>query len=103
MSLGNHNYRKGRAREYRVKKKLLGSGALWVVRSYGSHGLFDLTAVFPDHVELIQVKKDRIPKEEMQRLEEFASRIVAPNVHVLLYIRNGFVRLGRNEAPPLPR
>ncbi len=74
------NYRRGRAREYRVKQKLLRGGAIWVVRSYGSHGLFDLTAVFPTHVKLIQVKKNYINPRELGELREFARAIRAPNI-----------------------
>ena len=73
----NHNYRKGRAREYGAIRRLKKSGALWVVRSYGSHGIFDITAVFSTHVLLIQVKKDRIGKDEMERLRNFASNLYA--------------------------
>ncbi|MEM3857511.1 MAG: hypothetical protein QXI37_03280, partial [Thermoprotei archaeon] len=65
------NYVLGRAREYRVKRKLLDMGALWVVRSYGSHGLFDLTAVFPGETWLVQVKKDYIHPEELAGLRVF--------------------------------
>ena len=71
----NHNYRKGRAREYGAIRRLKNRGALWVVRSYGSHGLFDITAVFQTHTLLIQVKKDRIGKEEMGRLKKFAANL----------------------------
>ncbi|MGC9209631.1 MAG: hypothetical protein ACP5GH_07345 [Nitrososphaeria archaeon] len=39
--------------------------ALEVQRSYGSHTLFDIRAVFPNRV-LIQVKKDRIGKDELR-------------------------------------
>ena len=72
---GNRNYIKGRAREYGAIRRLRDSGALWVVRSYGSHGLFDITAVFQTHTLLIQVKKDRIGKEEMERLKKFAANL----------------------------
>ena len=84
------NYTKGRAREYRVKKKLLEEGALWVVRSYGSHGLFDLTAVFPNCVRLIQVKKDYIHPKEKKALEEFARRLRAKNISVEVWFTQPF-------------
>ena len=38
------NYRKGRSYEYRIKKKLEKEGWL-VIRSAGSHSLFDLIAI----------------------------------------------------------
>ena len=89
------NYTRGRAREYRVKKKLFGEGALWVVRSYGSHGLFDLTAVFPDHVRLIQVKKDYIHPKERKALEEFAGRVEAENISVEVWFTQPRLRVLR--------
>ena len=89
------NYTKGRAREYRVKKKLHEEGALWVVRSYGSHGLFDLTAVFPDHVRLIQVKKDYIHPKERKALEEFAGRVEAGNIWVEVWFTSPKLRVLR--------
>ena len=39
----NKNYQRGRAKEYRVKKKLEDAG-LYVVRTAGSHGVCDLVA-----------------------------------------------------------
>ena len=89
------NYTRGRAREYRVKKKLFGEGALWVVRSYGSHGLFDLTAVFPDHVRLIQVKKKYIHPKEKKALEEFAGRVEAENISVEVWFTSPKLRVLR--------
>jgi hypothetical protein len=79
------NYRLGRAREYRVKKKLYKLGALYVVRSFASKGLFDLTAVFPDHVRLIQVKKSYLSSKERSLLQEFAKKIKRSNIRVELW------------------
>jgi Holliday junction resolvase len=76
------NYVRGRAREYRVKKMLLDTGAIYVVRSYGSHSMFDLTAVFPNQVKLIQVKKDRISKEEKESLVRFSKKVRNPMISV---------------------
>ena len=89
------NYTRGRAREYRVKKKLLEEGALWVVRSYGSHGLFDLTAVFPHCVRLIQVKKDYIHPKERKALEGFAGRVEAGNIWVEVWFTSPKLRVLR--------
>ncbi|MEM3670653.1 MAG: hypothetical protein QW767_02795 [Thermoprotei archaeon] len=86
--VGNRNYVRGRAREYGVKRKLLAMGALWVVRSYASKGLFDLTAVFPDHVRLIQVKKSYINPREKAQLEDFAMKVTHPSIFVELWISN---------------
>ena len=75
-------------------------GALYVQRSYGSHGVFDLIAVFPDHVRLIQVKRTYIPKWEMKRLKDFAQKMRNPNCHVELwsYPRRRLV-IDRLDAP----
>ena len=93
------NYTKGRAREYRVKKKLLEEGALWVVRSYGSHGLFDLTAVFPNCVRLIQVKKDYLHPKEKKALEEFARRLRAKNISVEVWFTQPKLKVLTLTAP----
>lgn len=99
---GNRNYIRGRAREYVVKHKLIQMGAIWVVRSYASKGMFDLTAVFPDHVRLIQVKKDRISSKERTGLEEFARRISSPGIYVELWVsknrRYTITRLGSTPS-----
>lgn len=87
------NYVRGRAREYRVKYKLLKMGALWVWRSYGSHGPFDLIAVFPHEVWLVQVKKEYISPKELERLLKLVQQIGAKNIKPKLYIRNRWVDL----------
>ena len=60
-------------------------GALYVQRSYGSHGVFDLVAVFRREIRLIQVKRDYIPKWELKRLKDFARQVAAPNIFVELW------------------
>ncbi len=55
------------------------------MRSYASKGLFDLTAVFPDRVSLIQVKKSYISTEERHELEEFAKRLKSKFISVELW------------------
>jgi len=92
------NYTRGRAREYRIKKKLLREGALWVVRSYGSHGLFDLTAVFPDCVRLIQVKKKYINPKEKKALADFAGKVKAGNISVEVWFTQPKLRVLRLGA-----
>ena len=53
----NKNYIKGRQAEYRLMKTLRDSGAI-VMRSSGSHGLFDVIAIFPNAnlIQMYQVK-----------------------------------------------
>ena len=48
--------RLGRAAELDAEQELREDGALLVVRPQGSKGLFDLVAVYPTFVRLIQVK-----------------------------------------------
>lgn len=61
------NYERGRAAEYKVVKRLREQGALIAQRSAGSHSPVDIWAVFPDHMLLVQVKKDDSP----HRLDDF--------------------------------
>lgn len=81
----NRSYIRGRGREYRVIYRLRRMGALWTVRSYGSHGIFDVTAVFPDRVLLIQVKGKKIGREELEGLKEFASKIRSEDIQVQVW------------------
>ena len=67
----NRNYNNGRAREYRIKKKWEECG-FTVVRSAGSHSMFDLVAINPGvkTIALIQVKPDeKSVEKEKKRLE----------------------------------
>ena len=57
--MSNAAYEKGRKREAKTRRWLETQGALDVGRYAGSHGLFDLCAVFPTHVTLVQVKSNR--------------------------------------------
>ena len=49
------NYDKGARQENQLKKIKEADGA-YVMRSAGSKGLFDLVAIYPEWIELIQVK-----------------------------------------------
>ncbi|MBI2184993.1 MAG: hypothetical protein HYU39_08565 [Thaumarchaeota archaeon] len=49
-------------------------GALEVTRSYGSCGLIDVRAAFPDHVRSIQVKGRKIGLKELVQLKQFAAK-----------------------------
>lgn len=80
------NYLRGRDREYYVMRKLNKSGAVLVKRFYGSKGPVDVVAVFPDQVKLIQVKKDRINREELDELKTFASFITSPDISVEVWV-----------------
>ena len=56
--MSRSKYRKGAKAEWELKRHLEANG-LYVVRSAGSHGLFDLVAIGPKEVLLIQVKKGK--------------------------------------------
>ncbi|HIP90591.1 MAG TPA: hypothetical protein EYH22_03510 [Candidatus Nanopusillus sp.] len=62
--MGRTNYHRGRDKEYRVKRALEENG-MYVVRSAGSHGLFDLIAIDNERkiIWLIQVKKNKKSKD----------------------------------------
>ncbi|MDG7023031.1 MAG: hypothetical protein JRN45_00760 [Nitrososphaerota archaeon] len=87
--MSRSNYLKGRDREYYVVGKLRQAGALLVKRSYASKGPVDLIAVFPDTVRLVQVKKNGIPRAELEALQEFASKITSDAVKVELWVFKG--------------
>lgn len=56
----NANYLSGRLREYKALKELRDAG--WICgRSAGSHGLFDIWAVHPEHGALfLQIKSTKV-------------------------------------------
>ena len=58
---------------------------MFVKRSYGSHGIFDVFGVFPTYVVLIQVKSNYCSKQEYAILKEFAKKIKADNIRVELW------------------
>jgi len=76
MALASRNYKSGRTFEYRTQNFLRKIG-YYVIRSYGSKGLFDLVAVPPttrglgSQTLLIQCKKNGYVKpQERDRLKE---------------------------------
>lgn len=70
-SMVNVNYRRGRAKEYRLKKKYEKKGFI-VLRTAGSHGFADLIAIkqdgFFNHIVFIQAKPKNFNKKESERL-----------------------------------
>ena len=72
----NRNYKNGREKEYRTRKKLLEAGWDVVVRSAGSHSPFDLIAVKRPQVGaagqllLVQCKPNDSPYERNKAWEE---------------------------------
>ncbi len=61
----NRNYIRGRQREYRVMNMLEDLGYI-CVRAAGSKGMFDVVAIGPKDIRLVQVKLNRnaSPKEK---------------------------------------
>ncbi len=67
----NRNYQRGRSREYRVIKSLQDEGYT-CIRAAGSKGMFDIVAVGPKGIRLIQVKLNKGPTSgERSALAEF--------------------------------
>lgn len=74
---GNPQYRAGRRHEYAVMKKYQKEG-FTVIRSAGSHSVFDLIAINAEYREglgqkqiyLIQCKTGRSKKREIRKLQE---------------------------------
>ena len=63
------NYEKGRAAEYKAMHQLRADGYA-VLRTAGSHGMYDVIAWNPDTVRFIQIKRDCKPtKGELAALE----------------------------------
>jgi Archaeal holliday junction resolvase (hjc). len=81
----NKNYVKGRNKEYRIKRKLEEQG-YYVIRSAGSHSLFDLIGIHKEKREilLVQVKTkiDRKIEELYKNLEKEFNGVY--NVKVVL-------------------
>ena len=74
-------YQRGVRFEYKVKKEYEERGC-YVIRSAGSHGLFDLVAVDETGVEFIQCKYGcDIKESELQQLHVFAKE--HPNISVV--------------------
>ncbi len=65
------NYSKGRKREYDVMDILKKAG-YQCLRTAGSHGMWDVIAIGPSNIRLIQVKLNRTPTPaERRAIEEF--------------------------------
>ena len=67
----SQNYKKGRAKEYRIKKAYEKNG--WkVLRTAGSHGFADLIAIHPKehYIFFIQSKQKNFSKKQKKKLEQ---------------------------------
>ena len=76
------NYDKGARQENQLKKIKEAEGA-YVIRSAGSHGLFDLVCIFPNRVELIQVKTEgqKVDKAPLLNL------LLPPKTYIWIYYK----------------
>ncbi|MEM5828279.1 MAG: hypothetical protein QW197_02115 [Candidatus Aenigmatarchaeota archaeon] len=84
-------YKIGRYYEYRVKKLLENAGYI-VVRSAGSHGLFDLVAIHPitKNILFIQVKKTFKKDENLnEMLEKFKDFGNEAKVYFQIWVKDG--------------
>ena len=79
------NYRNGARIEYKAKAELEKDG-YYVIRSAGSHGVFDLVAIGFGKLRLIQLKRtrskkpniDKLFKKDMQLIYDFCARHTCP-------------------------
>ena len=63
----NISYNRGRAKEYRIKKKLEKEG--WIVlRTSGSNGFADLIAIKKDEINFIQSKPRKFSETQKKKL-----------------------------------
>jgi len=77
------NYSKGRTREYYVMQDLEGAG-YQCLRTAGSHGMWDVIAIGPHDIRLIQVKLNCKPSPaELQAIRAFR---VIPGILKQLWI-----------------
>lgn len=67
----NKNYNNGRAKEYRIRDRLLSEGYLETVRTAGSHGRFDVIAIDPvnKRIMLVQSKGGKSQKTAIRAVE----------------------------------
>ena len=76
------NYDKGARQENQLKKIKEAEGG-YVIRSAGSKGLFDLCVIFPDRVELIQVKTMGQKADELLLM----TTPIPPNTSIWVYYK----------------
>lgn len=84
----NHNYRRGANFERKIANKLRQKG-YYVMRSSGSHGIFDLIAIDfkSGHIKFIQIKNYQIGKKKFQRIsEEIRALAPQPAAEVSFYV-----------------
>ena len=76
------NYERGRAAEYRATAALRKLGYL-VTRSASSKGAFDLVAVGPNDIRLVQVKLGRaISRKEFEHLKQLSKEYTRDLVYI---------------------
>ncbi len=80
------NYEKGRRREYQVIRTMEAAG-FYCIRAAGSHGLFDVVAIGPNELRLIQVKANQMASQaEQESLREFDLGPEGTSKFIWLYI-----------------
>jgi len=70
------NYQRGRAKEYRIRKKLEDTG-LYVVRTAGSHGVCDLVAFGANKLVIpvqVKPKSGYVSPVERKKIMEFEAK-----------------------------
>lgn len=70
MTKGNVNYRRGRAKEYRLKYKLQKEGYDIVQRLAGSHSPIDVIGIKKGKIKFIQSKHKKFSKKKAEELKK---------------------------------
>jgi len=81
----NNNYRRGYALERNVKKYLESIGYK-ATRAAGSHGLFDVWALGPDHVLLVQCKIGANELYAKKLVKEMLDDLVANRIDISVVV-----------------
>jgi len=84
---------RGSANELWLKKQLLDNGALEVIKSGGSLGVFDLIALYPNNVICIQVKSGKNPKIDLEEEDRIANITDTLNTREGLYLTGMYICL----------
>lgn len=71
--MSRNRYKSGARKEYRVKKYLESQG-FKVIRSAGSHGVWDLVGIKDGRIVLIQVKSKSSAREGLKQLLDFKEK-----------------------------
>jgi len=90
-------YRLGRRLEWRIRK-ILEEHGYEVIRSAGSKGKWDLIAIKPGCVRLIQVKKGKVQKHKIKDLFPLVADLCMVLKEAWFYVGRGKIKVVRNDG-----